>query len=144
MIPSFWRKYSNYVFGKGLVKISAIYSVEGIKFNLTTLFVTCSLKKWYLIGICLVLEWRTGFFDILMGLVLSQWRGTWSRYFTSKYASVWIIQRICVHYVEATMHSASLVDKDIEPCFLLGHATKESPKKNAPPLVLFLSSKQFF
>ena len=41
------------------------------------------------------------------------------------------------------MYSASIVDKDIEPYFLLIHDTKESPKKNAPPLVLFLSSKQY-
>ena len=79
-----------------------------------------------------------------MALVLSQWRGMGSTYFTSKSASVWIIQSICVEQVAETMYSASVVDKDIEPCFLLNHATKESPKKNAPPLVLFLSSKQFY
>jgi hypothetical protein len=41
------------------------------------------------------------------------------------------------------MYSASVVDKEMELYFLLSHATKESPKKNAPPLVLFLSSTQF-
>ena len=58
-------------------------------------------------------------------------------------ASVWIIQSICVQQVAATMYSDSVVDKDIDLCLLLNYATKESPKKNAPPLVLFLSSKQF-
>ena len=143
MTPSFWRRYSNYVFGKGLVKISTICSIEEIKFNWTTLFVTLSLNKWYLVGMCLVLEWRTGFLDILMVLALSQWRGMGLTYFTSKSASVWIIQSICVNQVAATMYSTSIVDKDIEPCLLLIHATKETPKKNSPPLVLFLSSKQF-
>jgi hypothetical protein len=41
------------------------------------------------------------------------------------------------------MYSASVVDNEIDPYFLIIHDTKESPKKNAPPLVLFLSSKQF-
>ena len=41
------------------------------------------------------------------------------------------------------MYSDSVVDNDIEPLFLLIHATNESPKKNATPLVLFLSSKIF-
>ena len=143
MIPSFWHRYSNCVFGKVLVNISAKCFVEEMKINWTTLFVTYSLKKWYLIGMCLVLEWRTGFLDTVMALVLSQWRGMGSSYFISKSASVWIIQRICVQQVAATMYSASAMDKYIDPFFLLSHATKESPKKNAPPLVLFLSSKQF-
>ena len=69
MMPSLWRRYSNYVFGKVLVKMSTICSIEGIKFSWTTLFVTWSLKKWYLIGMFLVLEWRTGFLDTLMVLV---------------------------------------------------------------------------
>ena len=142
-MPSFWRRYSKGVFGKGLVKISTICSIEGIEFNWTTMFVTFSLKKWYLIGMCLVLEWSTVFLDILMALVLSQWRGMGSTYFTSKYASVWIIQIICLQWVAVAMYSAYVVENDIEPFFLLSHRTKESPKKNAPPLVIFLSSKQF-
>ena len=92
---------------------------------------------------CLVLERRTGILDILMVLVLSQWRGMGSTYFTSKSSSVWIIQSICVQQVVATICSTYVVDKDIDLCLLLNYATKESPKKNAPPLVLFLSSKQF-
>ena len=78
-----------------------------------------------------------------MVLVLSQWRGMGSTYFTSKSSSVWIIQSICVQLVAAAMYSASIVDKDIEPCFLLNHATKESPKKNAPPLVSFFHPNSF-
>jgi hypothetical protein len=38
------------------------------------------------------------------------------------------------------MYSTSTVDKEIEDCFLLNHDTKQLPKKNAPPLVFFLSS----
>ena len=111
MMPNFWRRYSNCVFGKGLVKISAICSIEGIQFNWTTMCVTYSLKKWYLIGMCLDLEWRTIFLDILMALVLSQWRGMGSTNFTSKSASVWIIQSIYVQQVAATIIRGNLGSK---------------------------------
>ena len=33
-----------------------------------------------------------------------------------------------------------MVDREIEDCFLLIQATSDSPKKNALPLVLFMSS----
>ena len=125
------------------MNISAVCFEEEIKFNWTTRFVTCSLKKWYLIGMWLVLEWRDGILDILMALVLSHCRGIGSSYFTSKSASVWIIQIIYVQQVASTMYSSFVVDKDIEPCFLLIYATKESPKKNAPPLVLFFHPNSF-
>ena len=38
------------------------------------------------------------------------------------------------------MYSESSVDSDVDVCFLLSHATMHSPRKNDPPLVLFLSS----
>jgi hypothetical protein len=38
------------------------------------------------------------------------------------------------------MYSASVVDSDVDVCFLLSHATRHFPKKKSPPLVLFLSS----
>jgi hypothetical protein len=41
------------------------------------------------------------------------------------------------------MYYAFVVDKEMEPFFLLSQDTKELPKKKAPPLVLFLSSTQF-
>lgn len=40
----------------------------------------------------------------------------------------------------ATTYSASAVDNAIELCFLLNQDTNLEPIKNAPPLVLFLSS----
>jgi hypothetical protein len=48
-----------------------------------------------------------------------------------------------VQQVAAAMYSTYVVDKEMKPCFLLSQATKELRKKNAPPLVLFLSSTQF-
>jgi hypothetical protein len=38
------------------------------------------------------------------------------------------------------MYYASTVDNENEDCFFLSQDTKQFPKKNAPPLVLFLSS----
>ena len=38
------------------------------------------------------------------------------------------------------MYSGLEVDKEIEVYFLLIYATRDSPKKKAPPLVLFMSS----
>jgi hypothetical protein len=38
------------------------------------------------------------------------------------------------------MYSSFVVDNEIEDCFLLSQDTKQFPKKNSPPLVLFLSS----
>jgi hypothetical protein len=78
-----------------------------------------------------------------MPLVLSRWIEIGAVYFTSKSASVSIIHNICVQQVAATMYSTSVFDKEMEPFFLLSHATNESPRKNASPLVLFLSSTQF-
>jgi hypothetical protein len=38
------------------------------------------------------------------------------------------------------MYFYFLVDSDVDVCFLLSHATRHFPRKDAPPLVLFLSS----
>jgi hypothetical protein len=38
------------------------------------------------------------------------------------------------------MYSSYAVDSDVDVYFLLRHATKHFPRKNSPPLVLFLSS----
>jgi hypothetical protein len=38
------------------------------------------------------------------------------------------------------MYSVSVVDSDVDVYILLSHATKNFPKKNAHPLVFFLSS----
>ena len=42
----------------------------------------------------------------------------------------------------AAIYSTSVVDKEIEVCFLLFQASSDSPKNKAHPLVLFLSSTQ--
>jgi hypothetical protein len=41
------------------------------------------------------------------------------------------------------MYYIFIVDNEIEDCFLLSQDIKKIPKKNAPPLVLFLLSTLF-
>jgi hypothetical protein len=45
-----------------------------------------------------------------------------------------------VQHDVVAMYSSYVVDKEIEDCFLFNQDTKQFPKKNAHPLVLFLSS----
>ena len=135
-MPNCWRRYSNVVVGRGLVKISASCSVVGTYSNLTTLSRTCSLRKWNLIGICFVLECITGFFEILIALVLSQNMGIDSSYVTYMSCRFCFIQRTWVQHAAAATYSASAVERVIEDCFLLNHETKQPPKKNVAPLVL--------
>jgi len=42
--------------GKGFVKRSAIFSVDGVYSNFTCPDLVCSLTKWYLTSMCLVLR----------------------------------------------------------------------------------------
>ena len=103
-------------------------------------WVTWSLKKWYLIGMCLVFKCMTGFLEILMALVLSQLIVIGSLYFICRSSRVCFIQRNCVQQDVATMYYVFVVESDVDVCFLLDHSTKIFPNKNAPPLVIFLSS----
>ena len=82
----------------------------------------------------------TGFFDILMELVLSQLIIIGCSYFTSKSSSVCFIQMTWVQHDAVAIYSASAVESEMEGCFLLNHETKQFSKKNAAPLVLFQSS----
>jgi len=69
--PNFSLWYSKESLGNDLVKRYAICSLEGTYSNLTTWSWTYSLRKWYLMGICLVLECWKWFLERLIALVLS-------------------------------------------------------------------------
>ena len=140
MTPIFLRIYSNASHGRGFVKISEIFSFALTYSNLILCLETCSWRKWYLIGICLVLECITRFFERLMALVLSQKIviGCLVSMLTSFKAS--FIHRICVQQSATAIYSASAVERDIDDCFLLSQDTRQYPIKNAFPLVLFRSS----
>jgi hypothetical protein len=72
LIPSFYRRYSKVSLGRGLVKMYAIFYFVPMYSKLIFFSVTCSRRKWYLSGMCFVLECITGFFEILIVLVWSQ------------------------------------------------------------------------
>jgi hypothetical protein len=75
-----------------------------------------------------------------MTLVLSQLIVMGSSYLICKSSKVCFIQRTSVQHDATTMYSDSVVDSDVDVCFLLSHATRHFPRNNSPPLVIFLSS----
>ena len=87
--PNFCLRYSNVSLGRGLVKMSTICSFVSTYSSLMCFFVTCSLRKWKLMGMCFVLKCITGFLDIFIELVLSQNIGMGSSYFT------WMSSDVC-------------------------------------------------
>jgi hypothetical protein len=90
--PSSPRKRVKVAWSRGLVKISASWSCVGTSIKAIFPFSTLSLRKWYLTSMCLVFEWSTRFFAMLMALVLSHWSGTWV-YSSPKTLMVYEIQR---------------------------------------------------
>ena len=126
--PSLWRRYSKASSGIGFVKMSSTCSFVPTYSTLMFFSPTYSRRKWYLIGMCLVLECITRFFNILMALVLSQYIGMGSSYSTYISVKVCFIQRTCVQHVVSAIYSALAIDRDTDDCFLLSHDTKHSPK----------------
>jgi len=124
----------------GLVEISTICSLDFIYSNQTCYSRTWSRRKWYFIRIRLVLECMTGFLEMLMALVLSQYMGIGWLKSTMTSSNDCFIHKTWVQHSVAAIYSTSAVDKETEDYFLLDQATKHSPKKNAFPLVIFLSS----
>ena len=89
---------------------------------------------------CFVLECMTGCFVIFMIVVISQIIIIRCSYFTSKSSSVCFIQMTYVQHDAPTIYSSFAVESEMEDHFLLNHETKQFPKKNAAPMVLFRSS----
>ena len=82
---------------------------------------------------------HTGFLDRLIALVLSHFRGMWSRV-TPKSLSCCFIYRLRAQQLPATIYYASAMDSTTQACFLQFQDTSELPKMRHVPLVLFLSS----
>ena len=97
--PSLWRICSKASCGSGFVKMSTTFSFVPTYSTLMLFSATYSHTKWYLIGMCLVVECITGFFEILMALVLSQYIGMGSSYSTCISIKVCFIHRTCVQHV---------------------------------------------
>ena len=126
--PSLWRRYSKASRGSGFVKMSATCSFVPTYSTMMFFYATYSRRKWYLIGMWLVLECITRFFEILMALVLSQYIGMGSWYSTCISIKVCFIQITCVQHAVVAIYSAWVVARDTDDCFLLIHDTKHSPK----------------
>ena len=116
---------SNLRESKGSMNMSANCYLVGTNSREITLPSTKSVIKWWWISMCLVQEWRIGFLERFIALELSQWMFIvlcsipWS-------LSNHFIQRSWVQQLPTTIYYASLVDKDIEFCFLLCQATQQS------------------
>ena len=82
----------------------------------------------------------TGFYDIFMPLILSQFIIIGFSYFTSKSSTIFFIQMTWVQHDIATIYSASAMESEMEDYFLHNHEIRQFPKKNVAPLVLFRSS----
>ena len=140
LTPNFRLRWSKYPLGNGLVKISTICSFVSTYSCFKTFLDTCSLRKWYYIGMCFFLECMKEFFDIFMALVLSQFISIGCSYFINKYSSVYFIQITWIQHDTTRIYSASIMERKMEDCFLLDQDTKQFPKKNVVPLVLFRST----
>ena len=89
--PNFCLRYSKVSLGRGLVKMSTICSFVSTYSSLMFFSLTCSLRKWNLMGMCFVLQCITGFLDMFIALVLSQSIGVGSSYFTCMSSNVFLI-----------------------------------------------------
>ena len=88
----------------------------------------------------LVLECITGFFEILIALVLSQNMIIGSLISTFIRSSNCLNQTMFEQFTAAATYSTFVVDCDVQFFILLVQDTNLLTRKNAPPLVLFLSS----
>ena len=111
------KRFSKYIWNMFL---------EGTYSNLTFFSSTCSRRKWCLIGMCLVLECITGFFEILMALLLSHRMEMGGEHLIWISCNVYIIQIICVKHDPTATYYDFVVYKEIELCFLLKQDNKST------------------
>jgi hypothetical protein len=138
--PSSPPKRVKVAWSRGLVKIIASWSCVGTWIKVIFLFSTLSLRKWYLTSMCLDLEWSTGFFAMLIALVLSHLCGTWV-YSSPKSLMVYVIQRSREQQLAAATYSASVVYWATLDCLREDQDTKEDPKNLQVPELDFLSNR---
>ena len=138
-MPSSFLIKKNLSLASGLVKMSTSWCSLSINSMQQSPFETWSLRKWCLISICLVLEFMTGFLVRLIALVLSYFKGIWSR-ITPNSSSYCFIQRLWAQQLPAAIYSAFVVDNATQACFLQFQDIRELPNKWHVPLVLFLYS----
>ena len=116
-MPSSFLMKNNLSLARGLVKMSSSWCSLSINSMQQSPFDIWSLRKWYIISICLALEFMIGFLDRLIALVLSHFKEMWLR-ITPKSLSCYFIQRLWSQQLPAAIYSAYVVDNATQACFL--------------------------
>ena len=101
-----------------------------------SLLVSWSLKKWWQMYMCLVLEWLTGLFASFMALSLSHK----SRILVNWHPKSWrvcVIQSSWAQHAPATTYSALVVERAKQFCFLELQDTRDRPSNWHVPEVFF-------
>lgn len=126
-IPSSRRILKNCSLPNGFVNMSASWLCVSTNVTSTSPLSMWSRRKRCRISMCFVLECMTGFFVMLMALVLSHRRGMQPR-FTPKSRSCCLSHKICAQQLPAVMYSASVVLSATHACFLHAHDTSAFPR----------------
>ena len=138
--PSIPHKYSKVSLGRGLVKISAIFSLVLTYSNLISFSTTFYLNMWYLIEMCLVFICNTRILCIFTMHVLSQSMTKVSLISIIISFNICFIQTNWLQFFVAATYFASTILCEVQSYFFLSQETNLSPRKKAPPLFLFFSS----
>ncbi|KAJ0817868.1 hypothetical protein HanPI659440_Chr00c05g0715841 [Helianthus annuus] len=88
-----------------------------------------SLKKCKSNSKCLVLSWNTGFCEIEIADLLSQNKVTGNEQLICNSESTFLIHITSQVAEHIALYSASAVDLETNPCFLLFQETSELPRK---------------
>jgi len=117
-MPKFCLRYSKISFTNAFVNISANWSSEMQNSKWISPLFTNSLIKWNLVSTCLLLLWKTWFFDNAIVDLLSQKIGVDSFYICNKSVDTLLIQ-IAWHAANmAATYSASADESVTMGCFL--------------------------
>ena len=130
------HKAQNLDSSRGLVKISASCFLMLTWRILISPLVLWSLKKWYRMSICLVLEWFTGLFASFMALLLSHKSGILVNWHPKSWR-VCLIQSSWAQHAPAATYSASAVERATQFFFLELQDTRDHPRNWHVPKVLF-------
>ena len=123
-----------------LVKMSATCSSVYMYSNRMVPLWTQSIKKWYLMSMCLLQSWNTRFSDSLMPLWLSQWTTVASSSHSNNPGSYLLSHTPSQAAMLTAMYSASAELNATDFCFLLNQETTLDAMLKQQHEVLFWSS----
>ena len=123
------------------VRMSASWSVDLTKGRRTILLSSFSLIKCRSISTCFVRSCWTGFSEMLIAALLSQYRGLACVWRKPNSPRSFLIHRISVTPFAIPLNSASALDRATTFYFLLFQVTRLPPTRVKYPEVDFLSSR---